>query len=93
MNTLESLIIEVTTQALLYGLYVATLVHCLRWLLYDDKGWSHRNDVKWPMLITTLVIFLFYTGSLLLDLRSVFAGTAPLTTAGVSTRNLQGPEE
>jgi len=81
-------IIAATIQALLYGLYLATLAHCLRWLLFDDDGWSHRNakDINWRMLIITVVIFLFSTASLFLGL------TLPADpTTLVSARN--PPEE
>ena len=39
------------TQAALYGIYVATLIHCLRWLVYTDEGWKQRDRVNKLMLI------------------------------------------
>src|ERR1700760_927783 len=56
-------------QAALYGLYVATLIHCLRWLLYTDNGWKLRDGVNKLMLITTILIFLLTTVNLSLQLR------------------------
>jgi hypothetical protein len=87
MNPEQAYTIAVTIQALLYGLYVATLAHCLRWLLFDDDGWSHRKDINWRMLIITVIIFLFSTASLFL----AFTSQMVLSSATVSARN--PPEE
>ena len=92
MNPVESWIFGVTLQALLYGLYVGTLAHCLRWLLFDDEGWSHRKNVNWAMLTVTIFIFLLSTGSLAMMFQSFFVlGTVQLDTAAVSAPSL--PEE
>jgi hypothetical protein len=62
-------LIEVFTQAVLYGLYVATLIHCLRWLVYTNDGWKLRDRVdNKPILITIVVIFLCLTVNLVLML-------------------------
>ena len=58
------------TQAALYGVYVATLIHCLRWLVYTDEGWKQRGRVNRLMLITTILIFLCSTTNLFLALSS-----------------------
>ncbi|KIL61151.1 hypothetical protein M378DRAFT_13700 [Amanita muscaria Koide BX008] len=49
----------VFTQAALFGLYTLTLLHCLRWLLYQDAGWKLRDRTRWLMLVTTLILFAF----------------------------------
>ncbi|KAM6501663.1 hypothetical protein JOM56_001640 [Amanita muscaria] len=49
----------VFTQAALFGLYTLTLLHCLRWLLYQDEGWKLRDRTRWLMLVTTLILFAF----------------------------------
>jgi hypothetical protein len=57
------------TQASLYGFYVATLIHCLRWLAYTSDGWKLRDKVGNKLiLITTIAIFLFLTVNLVLML-------------------------
>src|ERR1700759_655198 len=54
------------TQAVFYGLYVVTLIHCLRWLVYTDDGWEQWNRINKLMLITTVLIFLLSTVNLVL---------------------------
>ena len=62
-------LIQLFMQAALYGLYVATLIHCLRWLVYTNDGWKLRDRVSNKLiLITTILIFLFSTGNLVLML-------------------------
>jgi hypothetical protein len=57
------------TQAALYGFYVVTLIHCLRWLAYTSDGWKLRDKVDNKLiLITTIAIFLFLTVNLVLML-------------------------
>ncbi|KAF9004316.1 hypothetical protein BDQ17DRAFT_1541516 [Cyathus striatus] len=54
-------IIALFLAATLYGLYLSTFLHCIRWLLFVDQGWKLRrlSAVKWPTLIATLLIFAF----------------------------------
>jgi hypothetical protein len=60
----ETTLIAVFTQAVLYGLYIATLVHCLRWLIYTDDGWNQRDRINKLMLIATILIFMLSTMNL-----------------------------
>ena len=60
------LLFALFTQAALYGLYVATLIHCLRWLVYTDEGWKRRDRVNKLMLTTTIIIFLCSTVNLVI---------------------------
>ena len=83
-------IIEAMVQALLYGLYLVTLVHCLRWLLFADNGWSYRKDINRPMLIVTVVIFLLSTASLGMLLELVLTWSSSVNTANVSARTRIG---
>ena len=88
----QTFMIATITQALLYGLYIATLVHCLRWLLFsDEENWSLRKDVNWRMLIIAVVIFLLSTASLVTALQDVFTLLDSINTINVSASNL--PEE
>lgn len=94
MNVAESWIAGMAIQAILFGLYVGTLSHCLRWLLYDDEGWSYRKNINWPMLAIAFIIFLFSAGSLVMVLQIVLEGVRngsdalPVTISSVSARNL-----
>lgn len=60
-------IIGLFTQAVLYGLFLASFVHCLRWLLYADDGWRLKTNINWPMLTVTVLVFLFSTVDLALS--------------------------
>ena len=89
MNFDEALIIGAVIHGLLYGLYIGTLSHCLRWLLYDDKGWSYRKNISWAMLTVTVVIFLLSTGSLAVMFKSVLVVEGiQLNNATVSAQSL-----
>jgi hypothetical protein len=48
-------------KAILYGVYLVTLLHCLRWLVFDDEGWHVRRRIKWTFLIISMFIFLLAT--------------------------------
>jgi hypothetical protein len=51
-------------QAIFYGLYFATFVHGVRWLIFDDEGWSFRENINSSMLAVSIIIFLLSTASL-----------------------------
>ncbi|KAM6499094.1 hypothetical protein JOM56_004602 [Amanita muscaria] len=65
----ELVIIPLFVQAILYGLYLASLVHCLRWLIFNDQGWTPRRHINWFMLSTTIIIFSLLTIDFGLELR------------------------
>ena len=48
-------------QAILFGLYLASLAHCLRWQLVNDEGWRLRTKINWAMLIIAILLFLVLT--------------------------------
>ncbi|KIL60804.1 hypothetical protein M378DRAFT_130387 [Amanita muscaria Koide BX008] len=60
-------------QSVLFGLYLATLGHCVRWLLYDDQGWKLRKQVNWLILSITIVVFLLSSADLGVTLRMTIA--------------------
>jgi hypothetical protein len=62
--TNESEVIATFVQAILYGLYIATLAHGLRWIMYDDEGWKLRKIINWPLVALTLLIFALSTADL-----------------------------
>ncbi|KAF8630271.1 hypothetical protein AX17_005457 [Amanita inopinata Kibby_2008] len=66
LQLLESEIIALFVETLFYGLYIATLLHTLRWLLFADEGWTRRRNIKWGMLGLTLLLFVSSTANLAL---------------------------
>ena len=44
--------------AIFFGLYSASFIHCVRWLLFEDDGWKIRKKINWWLLSTTLLVFL-----------------------------------
>ena len=65
----EAFVIPLFVQAVMFGSYLATLVHCLRWIVYDDEGWKVRKKVNWGMLAITLFVFLSSTTNLGISLQ------------------------
>lgn len=64
-------------QGVLYGVYIATLVCCLAWLVYDENGkLLKRRDIKWPILVVILFNFLLSTSYLGIAYRITFATLA-----------------
>ena len=58
-------------QAIMYGMYATTFVHCLRWLLFDDEGWKLRQRINWSLLVASILLFLLSTTDLALTLKSL----------------------
>ena len=53
--------VAVFTQALLYGIYLATLIQCFRWLIFDDEGWKPRKKINLATTFATIFILLMLT--------------------------------
>ncbi|KXN92330.1 hypothetical protein AN958_08561 [Leucoagaricus sp. SymC.cos] len=45
------------TGGLAFGIYFATLLICLRWLLFGDQGWKFKKTIRWGILVVTFLIF------------------------------------
>jgi hypothetical protein len=56
--------------ALFYGLYLTTLFHCIRWLVFADEGWKVRKRISRTMLSTTIALWVLATISRALELRN-----------------------
>ncbi|PPQ91765.1 hypothetical protein CVT25_000590 [Psilocybe cyanescens] len=54
--------------ALFYGLYLTTLFHCLRWLIFTDDGWKVRKRISWTLLTVTIAIWALSTISKVLEI-------------------------
>ena len=75
----KACIIGLFVQAVLYGLYVASFVHCFRWLLIPDDGWKLRRRNKWSMpVVVSIFIFMAQTTDI--------AISAVITIAAISGR-------
>ncbi|KAM6499143.1 hypothetical protein JOM56_004651 [Amanita muscaria] len=63
LDTQLAFLVAAIVQAFLYGLYLVSLAHALRWLLYEEEGWSlrSRSKVNWPLSIITIILFVFST--------------------------------
>ncbi|KIL63866.1 hypothetical protein M378DRAFT_79145 [Amanita muscaria Koide BX008] len=57
----QTVIVSLFTHGLLYGIYLATLIQCLRWLTFTDEGWKPREKINTVMILTTIFIFLMST--------------------------------
>ncbi|KIL69150.1 hypothetical protein M378DRAFT_157375 [Amanita muscaria Koide BX008] len=47
--------------AVFFGLYSASFIHCVRWLLFEDEGWRIRKKLNWTLVTTTLLVFFLST--------------------------------
>lgn len=43
--------------ALAFGFYFATLLYCVRWLLFTEEGWRIRQRIRWYIVAITFLIF------------------------------------
>jgi len=82
ISSIKAFIIATTLQALLTGVYFASFLLCLRWLIFSDEGGTLRKPIRRPFLIVTLILFAFSVTSLGLCLRRVllFSQDASLTS-------------
>ncbi|TFK32657.1 hypothetical protein BDQ12DRAFT_670882 [Crucibulum laeve] len=78
-NTPEQNVLAIFVEAILYGLYLATLLHCLRWILYENEGWKikKRASIQWTMFTSTTTIFVCSFVSLILHLKSTTQSIHP----------------
>ncbi|TFK41510.1 hypothetical protein BDQ12DRAFT_733035 [Crucibulum laeve] len=59
--TTYEMVVALFTASIATGLYLSTLLHCLRWLLFTDEGWKIRKKISWPFLIATLSLLVLST--------------------------------
>jgi hypothetical protein len=60
----QSYLVAIFTLALLYGIYLATVIQCFRWLIFTDEGWELRKNRN--SFMTFAVIFIFITSTIYL---------------------------
>ena len=87
LSVLKAYIIATTLQALLIGVYFASFLLCLRWLIFSDDGGSLRKVIHRPFLIITIILFVFSVTDLGLCLQTLFLVSqgASTTTSAVNT--------
>ena len=61
---LKSYVTALIVRSVVYGLYIASLVHCLRWLLFKDEEKKFRDDIDWRLVSISVFIFFFITTAL-----------------------------
>ncbi|KAH7882652.1 hypothetical protein F5I97DRAFT_1816635 [Phlebopus sp. FC_14] len=62
-------IVGLFMECILYGVYLVTLVQCLRALLWSDAESSFKRKANWPMLTVALLMGLFATLDVAFGLR------------------------
>lgn len=55
---------SVFISSVFFGLYLASLFACIRWLIWADEGWKRRENIHWPTLAVALFIFACSTASI-----------------------------
>lgn len=59
----EPTVIMSFAHTLLYGVYLTSLGHCLRWLVFDTEGRKLRPRIPWPTVALTFFLFILATGN------------------------------
>ncbi|KAJ3564634.1 hypothetical protein NP233_g8166 [Leucocoprinus birnbaumii] len=75
-----------------FGLYFATLLVCLRWLLVADEGWKLRRTIRWSTLVITLLIFGCNVAYLAMTVRSLVEKSIHFSTIGPQVPYPGGPQ-
>ncbi|KIL58233.1 hypothetical protein M378DRAFT_86822 [Amanita muscaria Koide BX008] len=62
-SDVQQYLIGVMLQSFFYALYLVSLVHAFRWLLYEEEGWTlkSRNKVDWLLLTISSFVCMFLT--------------------------------
>ncbi|EGN92931.1 hypothetical protein SERLA73DRAFT_190302, partial [Serpula lacrymans var. lacrymans S7.3] len=78
-------------ECILYGIYLVTLVQCLRALLWSDSNhaFKSRNTVNWPMLVVTLLLCTFATLDVAFGLRHNLVAFVYYTGQGGATAEFE----
>jgi hypothetical protein len=63
--------------AILYGQYLATTIHSVRWLVFDAEGLNVRKKISWKMLSITIILFILMTAAIGINFQLTF-GPIPL---------------
>ncbi|KAF9446496.1 hypothetical protein P691DRAFT_183165 [Macrolepiota fuliginosa MF-IS2] len=52
----HSWVIVLLVTALVCGISLCTLAHCLRWLIFSDEGWTFRKRINWTFVVVSFLI-------------------------------------
>ncbi|KAM6501485.1 hypothetical protein JOM56_004499 [Amanita muscaria] len=55
--------IACSVQSLLYGIYVVSFFHCLRWLVFNAEERKFQPKIHWSMTIVTVALFVLMTSN------------------------------
>ncbi|KAF5364020.1 hypothetical protein D9756_001062 [Leucocoprinus leucothites] len=80
------------TGAFAFGLYFATLLVCLRWLLIADDGWRLKPKIRWNILFITFLIFACNVVYLSMTVRGVVEKAQHFITVGPGVPYNGGPQ-
>ncbi|KAM6499953.1 hypothetical protein JOM56_005461 [Amanita muscaria] len=61
-NVQRDLVVGIS-QALFYGIYIATIIQCFRWLIFTDEGWKPRGKANSLSVQAFATIFVFLTST------------------------------
>ncbi|KIL61209.1 hypothetical protein M378DRAFT_863734 [Amanita muscaria Koide BX008] len=87
-------VIALFVRAVLYGLYIATLLVCLRWLILDDRQLHLRRHIDRRLLTITIIILVFLTTNvgivfrITIDLIRGNSSSTTLTIAKIDLENV-----
>lgn len=89
-TTSDVYIIGMTVQAILMGMYFASCLLCLRWLVFSDDGGALRGAIHWPFLSITLILFAISVADLGISLRATLLPSPLDLPTAVLYRNVIG---
>ncbi|KIL57880.1 hypothetical protein M378DRAFT_1027498 [Amanita muscaria Koide BX008] len=70
LTEFQMFVVTVIAQTLLYGIYLETLIQCLRWLIFTDEGWKPQDKINSLIVaFATGFIFLMSTTNLITALK------------------------
>ncbi|EGO28970.1 hypothetical protein SERLADRAFT_353852, partial [Serpula lacrymans var. lacrymans S7.9] len=78
-------------ECILYGIYLVTLVQCLRALLWSDSNhaFKSRNKINWPMLVVAILLCTFATLDVAFGLRHNLVAFVYYTGQGGATAEFE----
>ena len=72
-SALEADVSALFVEAVFYGVYLSTLLHCLRLLVYAHDEWKPLQLINWPLLALALAIWATSSLDLALSFRRSIA--------------------
>ncbi|EGO03195.1 hypothetical protein SERLA73DRAFT_174662 [Serpula lacrymans var. lacrymans S7.3] len=82
-------IVGLFMECILYGIYLVTLVQCLRALLWSDSNHALKEKINYPMLVVTLLLCTFATLDVAFGLRHNLVAFVYYTGQGGATAEFE----